>query len=94
MIYSQAQEQENERLKNVVETQQVNVIVSLKHEDSEMTTEHPKDNEEVKDKGVEEARPISENEWLCEKCNQLNFIIYDDDSSCRCFNCYYTNFNI
>ncbi len=51
MIYSQAQEQENELLKNLVETQQVNEIVSLKHEDSEMTIEHPKDNEE--------ARPIS-----------------------------------
>ena len=34
---------------------------------------------------------IAETEWICEKCNSLNFIIYDDINSSYCnskFLCY------
>ena len=32
----------------------------------------------------EKTQQIAETEWICEKCNSLNLIIYDDNNSCYC----------
>ena len=32
----------------------------------------------------EKTQQIAETEWICEKCNSLNFIIYDDINSSYC----------
>ena len=32
----------------------------------------------------EKVQQMAETEWICENCNSLNFIIYDDSTSCYC----------
>ena len=43
-----------------------------------------------------EPKPMDETEWICEHCDQTNFIIYDEITTSRCSNikCFRTNENI
>ena len=51
---------------------------------------------ENKEENNAEPKPMDETEWICEYCNQTNFIIYDDIMTSRCTNikCLSTNDNI
>ena len=37
---------------------------------------------------------MDETVWICERCSQTNFIIYDDILTSNCYNCGRTNMNI
>ena len=39
---------------------------------------------ENKEENKEEPKPMHETEWICEHCNQMNFIIYDDILTSSC----------
>lgn len=43
---------------------------------------------------MKEEKQFAENEWVCEKCQQLNFMILDDYKSALCFQCSKLNQNI